>query len=497
MERSLKNALFLQNFMVSLTALSDREQWIITHRLLARRKMTLDLLGENLNLTRERVRQLESQLETSLQPLTEDLIELYKSEVSLLAPSGPFACMLGAVTPFGSRSVEATAAGEIDFANLGEKFGLYEIDEGICFVPSKGEVLTRLLSTAEVQRLNKLVRFSEVAWPEMVLGKMSPEKRVRFLELLGLTQINNDCWLESPNYVASAIALLELHDSPLLVEDLRNMIDPGISSRSFRNRLKDSKDFVFTDVDSVRLALPGESVAKLKSITELIEDIVSIDGESVSLAEVVESVQSKRSAAESSIRAYANRYPFMTKQNRVYRTEEDVRRPSQQPCRTRNLFKLPSGWAYRLQINSEHVRGSSITLPMSFVNAMGLDLNTEKEFKDLQSEELLWVRWDGSQPKARSIRRNLVSAGIQAGEWAMLCFVEDTFSIARIANSGKIGAEALAEMFPSLFNLQIEQFLRTVFMCDELGGAPLLEALRTRREFDLVELFESGLVPSP
>jgi hypothetical protein len=321
----LKNALFLQNFMVNLAALSDREQWITTHRLLARRKMTLDLLGENLNLTRERVRQLESQLETSLQPLIEDLIEIYKLEVSSLAPSGPFACMLGAVTPFGSRAIESTAAGEIDFANLGERFGLYEIEEGICFVPSKGEVLTRLFATAEVPRLNKLVRFSEVAWPEMVLGRMSPEKRVRLLELLGLTRINNDCWLESPNYVTSASALLELYDGPLLVEDLRKMIDPEISSRSFRNRLKDNKDFVFTDVDSVRLALPGESVEKLKSITELIEDIVPTDGESLSLSEVVASVQSKRSAAESSIRAYANRYPFVTKQNRVYRTEEDVR----------------------------------------------------------------------------------------------------------------------------------------------------------------------------
>lgn len=490
MDRRLNNVIFLDQLLSQLALMDDRDKTITCFRLFSRHKSTLDELGRLLNLTRERVRQLEHKLIAKLEPVLGKLRAIYQEEIDESRASVGYICMLNELAPFGERAIEKIGPGEVDFGLLGAKFGLYEVDQGVCFVPDKQRVKRSLLEWAQLQDGHGLFRLDDFPRELLGIAGISNDNLVLCLRMLNLTELSNGQWLQSSNYVDAAAALLAKSSALTQLLELRNQIDSNISIRSFRQRLMADERFAFPDPNQVRLAKDGQTSIRPKSIGTLIAEIVP-DGESiVEFNAVVKHVQSQRTVAEASIRAYASRHPFSMEKGLVSRSLQRPKRPRSQPARTRNLFRLPSGWAYRLLVTSEHLRGSSITLPMSFTHAFNLSPDANLYFQDSQSDEPLWMNWDGSQPKARSIRRNLLEIGAQVGDQVMLIFSDSVFSISSIPQSSHSGPEAIAGLFPNLHGLSLDVFLREAFMCSELGGIPLLEAMKLRKEYDLIELFE-------
>lgn len=490
LDKHVANAILLGNVMMTLEALDNRQQAIAALRLFSQKKTTLDELGSMLSLTRERVRQIERGLIADLEPVLSNLRAAYIDEIDPTKSETGYICMLNELAPFGSRAIEKLGEGSIDFSQLGTKFELYEIEQGICFVPDKETVRNSILEWAKNKNQHGLFGIRNLPKDQFLLGSISETSIVRALELLNLTQLANGLWLQASSYVDAAVALLAQADREVSVEELSSQIDPSISTKSFRQRLMSDSRFAFPESGMVRLVAPGQDAVRPKSISELIGELVPEDGSSIELKTLIERVQSQRSAAESSIRAFASRYPFVLRRNLVFRSSKEVKRPKSQPARTKNLYKLPDGWAFRLTVNGEHLRGSSIPLPVSFVNAFNLSVESSLEFDDLQSQDKLWMNWDGSQPKARSIRSNLVSIGAEEGQEVMLLFCDGTFRASLIQQVANSGPEAIANLFPDLYGNSVERFLKDAFMCSELGGVPLLEAMKIRGEFDLIELFE-------
>lgn len=490
MDTRLKNALFLQDLMHQLGALDERVRHILVFRVLAKNKKTLDDIGNALGLTRERVRQIEAKIDTDMAEQFLELRGIYQHELEKQPTPEAFVSMLGNLAPFGTRAQEHLAPGIIDFAWLGVKFGLYELDAGICFYPSKHDVYSCLRIQASRIRESGLFSLDEIDWDECTLGPVANFFKERALGILGFQKLSSGHWIESKNYLEAAAGLLELENGQTTLLALRDKIDPAISIKSFRQRLLSDDRFSLPDSQHVRLRAPNEELIRPESIQALIGEIVPSDGTKVPFAKVLEFVQSRRTAAESSVRAYASRYPFAVEQNMVLRSLSAVRRPGQHPSSTRNLFRLPDGWSYRLEVNSEHLRGSSVTIPAAFVNAFNLDIGPGLSFEDKATGGYLWMRWDGSQPKIRSIRQNLKNIGAQEGDWVLLTFSGNQFSVSRIQTNGLSGVDALERMFPNMYGIPREQFLYLALMCAELGGVPLLEAMKIRNEYDLIELFE-------
>ncbi len=490
MDRRLANVLFLEGFLDKTALLDSRSLEILVSRVLTVNKVTLDEVGRNLNLTRERVRQIEKKLISTFNSELDELQSVYRDEVLTSVPGPGAVCMLNHVAPFGSRAIERFDCGEIDFSLLGKNFGLYEVLEGICFIPNRESVKRKIINVARESSPSALFSIEDLPMETLASGRMSQNHFKRALRFLGFTQLAEGRWIDSANYVEAAAALLNGVPDLTPLVSLRDAIDPQISLKSFRQRLMQDTRFSFPDSTSIRIVQDGQSIERPSSISALIEEVVPLDGTQVSLKEVIDFVQSRRNAAESSIRSFASRHPFRLDRNLVSRSDETVKKPRQQPCRTRNLYKLPNGWAIRLKVTGEHIRGSSITLPVAVVNAFNLEFGVPLKFKDLQSEEELWLNWDGSQPKARSIRRNLVSVGATPGEDVMLVFRNSDFSLHKIPSTGSSGVDALASLFPEVSDMTLDSFLYQAFMCQDLGGVPLLEAMKLRREYDLIARFE-------
>jgi hypothetical protein len=490
MDRRLANVIFLERFVRNASNLDSRSLTILVTRVLSVRKVPLDEVGRTLNLTRERVRQIEHKLLKTFAEELDELRDVYRDEVQTSVPRPGVISMLNYVAPFGSRAIERFDCGEIDFSLLGRVFGHYEVLDGICFIPNGETVKQNLLKETQDSDHTGLFSIDALPMDRLTAGRVSQEHFGRALRFLGFTQLAEGRWIYSANYVEAAAALLNgvFELSPLAA--LRDAIDPDISLKSFRQRLMQDARFSFPDSTSIKLLKDGEVAERPTTISALIEEVVPLDGNPVPLQTVIDYVQSKRAAADSSIRSFASRPPFVLDRNQVSRALEAIKKPRQQPCRTRNLYRLPNGWAIRLKVTDEHIRGSSITLPVGTVNAFNLELRVSRQFKDLQSEEAIWLNWDGSQPKARSIRRNLVSVGAKAGDDVMLVFHNDDFWVHKIPAATSGGVNALASLFPGVFDMTLDLFLYQAFMCHDLGGVPLLEAMKLRREFDLVARFE-------
>ncbi len=491
MDRLLSNVIYLERFMEKISGLDARDSAILSLRLLAEKKTTLDDVGKQLNLTRERVRQIEHKLTKALELDLEGLRAVYRDEVQTKAPRLGVVCMLNHIAPFGLNVAERFGPGQINFSHLGQVFGLYEIVDDICFVPNRESAKHHIVTSALEIHSSALFGIEEFPSGSITSGPVSSENLSRALELLGFTQLAEGRWIHSSNYVDAAAALLNGRGDLHPLESLRDSIDPTISLKSFRQRLMQDSRFSFPESGSVKLVEEGQIAERPMPISALIGEVVPEDGTGVTLDQVTEYVQSIRLAAESSIRAFASRPPFSLEKNFVFRTDEKVKRPRQQPCRTRNLYKLPNGWAIRVKVTGEHIRGSSITMPVSAVTAFNLELRSSLYFEDLQSDEALWLNWDGSQPKARSIRRNLLSIDAHVGDDVMLVFSNGTFKVHKVMASEQGGINSLAAIFPDLYGMSADAFLHQAFMCRELGGVPLIEAMKLRREYDLITRFES------
>lgn len=478
--------------MKKISQLDSRDASILTLRLLAVKKTTLDEVGIQLNLTRERVRQIEHKLKKTLELELEQLRTIYRDELQRKVPGLGIICMLDQIAPFGPQAIERFGPGEINFPLLGQMFGFYEVVDGLCFVPNRESTKHNIVTTALEIHDSALFRIDEFPAGSITAGFVSSGNLLRALGLLGFNQLAEGRWIHNSNYVDAAAALLKGRGDLYPLESLRDSIDPTISLRSFRQRLMQDSRFSFPESGSVKLVEEGQIAERPMSISALIGEVVPADGTRISLQQVTEYVKSKRVAAESSIRAFASRPPFSLEKNFVLRANENVKRPRQQPCRTRNLYKLPNGWAIRLKVTGEHIRGSSITMPVSAVTAFNLELRSSIYFEDLQSDETLWLNWDGSQPKARSIRRNLLSIGADVGDEVMLVFWNDKFKVHKVPVAKQGGVDSLANLFPDLYGMSVDAFLHQAFMCRELGGVPLVEAMKLRREYDLITKFETG-----
>ncbi|MDY6808082.1 MAG: hypothetical protein SW127_03605 [Actinomycetota bacterium] len=84
----------------------------------------------------------------------------------------------------------------------------------------------------------------------------------------------------------------------------------------------------------------------------------------------------------------------------------------------RRLYRVGEAWCYRITVNADHLRGSSLALPAGVASAFGARPGTLREISsDLGPQS---VRWTGATPTCGTIRRFLVERRLRLGDIAFL-----------------------------------------------------------------------------
>ncbi|ORW22590.1 hypothetical protein AWC18_07385 [Mycolicibacter nonchromogenicus] len=493
-----------QLFENAIAKLDSRAAEILSARLFADDPITLDELGRRYDVTRERVRQIEAVARGAMSSIiAEDgplasLARAARAQIGFILPLDE---LLRRIPSLGER-VESVA--QPAWRVLDRLDDAYEIEDGWCVVPT----MTAVESMTQTQLQEQADQYGVVRIEDLTLIESNTNRRSE-LTASWLTRcgyvVDGDFVLTRTSSVGDyAAAVLSLTGTPLSAQEIIDRFIFERSATSLRNAM--ASDDRFERVDRDRWALKEWGMEKYSGIRSLIREQIATNGGQIRLNDLIEFITGRYSVSANSVASYASIPPF-EQRNGIVRLAGTDRSVGKAPARTRRLFRRPDGWAYRVRITKDHLRGSGSTAPMAIAMVLKLRFG-----QTLQLESPLGpqsIAWTGTQPSFGTIRRFLMDGDIAAGTEAFLVINDDgTFSFepARTLTGDPladtlslIGAPMCAEpetaraAIATALTLPAESPVSSLIgACRDRGDADIADLLTSARDY-----LEKGYKPQP
>ena len=424
--------------------MDGRQVGILTKRLAAAPALTLDELGTEFGVTRERIRQLEQQLLKTLRTwdASEMLTDVHSGksmwlhhidQLSKVAPDW-FLPLTPDVTIFALLR----ALGAIDVTD-----GVW-VSRGMLRAPA-----------ADV----------EPAWDHLVnigkAGRAGKQMFYRQLQRLGLATEYIDAWMNSQDlYVRHGIVrsrseyladflLNEMHacGHPVSLERIGEWVDGRWSAASAQNLVQGDPRFSRCDLKAY--GLTEWHLREYTSIREEIEKLIAEQGP-MSVAEITETLTAWFEIAPGSVAAYCHQPPFALEGGLVRLATVSSHAAKLAPAlqdlkqdrQWRNVFFTRTGMAYRFEVNAEHLRGSGTATAQSLAAITGV---AEGELWELPlancAGSVKVTRSKNSQPAIGSVKTALMALEAQLGDIAMIWFDGNPGEIKRVRMTVTSSAE--------------------------------------------------------
>ncbi|MGW1124840.1 hypothetical protein [Streptomyces sp. NPDC002526] len=482
----------------------ERQLAVAAGRIFCQNRVSLENLGAQFGVSRERVRQIQVELEKRFQQwltgqgrpfldhlrVLQNLLgsvatearlrELHPSHEQVVSGLGvPLWQLIASSLPDRTWTSGWLVEGDLDARIDQTRTDLAQLcDESVPTWPDAVEVLARLGVREEVAE----------DWLRAVKGF-----RVIDGHLLP--------WGRSVNDRAEAI--LAFVGRPLAAEDLLTRLDDGTALASLRNQIQTDDRFMRCDRDLYGLRRWG-GVEYLGIREMIIRELERAGGEAKS-EDIVSGLCSTFDVSDRSVRAYLAAPEFERFQRGWVRLAPPVENgPGYQPrndvAQTRRCFRTGDGtWCYRLDVNAEHLRGSGFTIPAGFAAYLGLAPGGRLELSHAVGDiQLVWR----NQPTCGSIRPLLESMGAVEGDHVFLAAKEGQLKAIPLAGEAGLGLSdvqralrlmALSGQVPE--QRMPEVLGRRIGLADTTSMDEVLAHLRVRGDKDVLELLSPEHAP--
>lgn len=405
-----------------VAGLDERVRLILVTRFFADRPVTLDELGQDLGLTRERVRQLEAKGRAEIANALDPGMVLGAVSAAVRELTGtvlPLADLL-ALIPAIARPVDAV--GQPAWRVLDRLDDSFEIKDGWCAVPSvlsaQTETMTRV---QEVANRHGVARISD-------LGPLNPNQpeepaaaRMReWLKYLGCLVDGNYAFTRFQSIGDRAAAILSVAGSPMRAQEILDLFDVERSLVSLKNTM--GSDDRFARVDRDKWALTEWGLESYSGIRAVIRDEIAREGGQIPMDTLIERITGKYTVSASSVITYASAPPFEAREGLVRLAAGD-RSVRKGPERTRRMYRRSGCWLYRVAVTKEHLRGSGFPAPVAVAAVTGVQPGQTSELESALGPQA--VNWTGSQPGFGSILRFLVDSDVETGSEIFLVIGDD------------------------------------------------------------------------
>ncbi|MFI2375835.1 hypothetical protein ACH5AO_12310 [Streptomyces sp. NPDC018964] len=478
---------------------SERHLAIAAGRTLGQNRTSLENLGEQFGVSRERARQIQVELEKNLhQWLHSDDGQPFLSHLLAVQDHlGPVATeeALRLLHPEHEQTVVALA------------LPLWQVIAAL--LPDRtwtsgwlvqGELDQRLEHTRI--ELTKRCTSSAPAWPDIV----------SLLVQHGIRDTDADAWLQTVkgfrvldghllpwgrSISDRAEAVLTLVGHPLSMEELYSRLDDTTALASLRNQIQTDERFIRRDRDLYGLRRWGGT--EYLGIREMINRELEHAGGAAPIEDIVSALCSQFDVSERSVRAYlaAPEYDrFQRGWVRLSTLEASALadyQPRRDVAQTRRCFQTSHGtWCYRLDVNGEHLRGSGFTIPTGFAAYLGLTPGSRLElFHDVGTTQLVWR----NQPTCGSLRTLLEHIQADEGDHVFLAAKDGHLKALRLAEKDErdltdtqqaLRLMALSGQVPDKDMPAVVG--RRIGLNDATTMDDVLAHLRTRGDKDILEL---------
>lgn len=429
------------DFNFFLNSLGPRERTILLYRLLLKPKRTLDAVGIELKLTRERVRQIEKSIRQALDNWisTNEEINVFCERV--VEATGLVATSSSVFEQFPEAreevSVEITK-GELVTIPIWQLVqnltGAFQKDGNWFFAPDKNAVSEIFKSKFSASSGEKL--FVE---PDQILdvfegwGSASPDELLTWAQSIGYRIVCGALLAPSVKSMndLSAIAL-EIKGTPMSTSELHQKVAASKSARSLANQITEDPRIHRVGPESWGLVEWGNE--EFTSIRDAI--LLRVDETGTYLVDdLVVQLTSKFGVAESSVRAYAASWPLKSEGGVVSRQEHDVTPQGRPFPRSRGSYITEGKYAFRTQVTFDHLRGSGSQFPTALAVSLGNSIGQAKVFSSVTTGNPIRLSWNGNQATISTMKAELEQIGAATGDDIVAIFDAGTVHFVKLEPS--------------------------------------------------------------
>ena len=212
--------------------------------------------------------------------------------------------------------------------------------------------------------------------------------------------------------------VLKIRGCPMNREEISAEIGEQFNIDSLANRFSDDPRFCRTDLSHFGLKKWG--LAEYSSIVdELVAEITQKGGEA-SAEYLVSTLTLKFHVSASSVKSYlaGPRFIGTSRGTIVVRSEQEPFAPGRKIELTKRCYRLKTGWAYRIPVDEELLRGSGRTLPSAFASEIGLA--PLKRLRLASQYGVIPVSWPVQQPSIGSLRSVVEKLGGVLGDYVFV-----------------------------------------------------------------------------
>jgi RNA polymerase sigma factor (sigma-70 family) len=476
-----------------LGTLDDRARQILARRFFADQPETLDEIAQDLGVTRERVRQIESRARA-------DVVQALESS-PLGAVCAAVRKMVGTVVPLRdllslapALARQVHAAGQPAWRVLDRLDDDYEIKDGWCAAPTiqsaQTETLTRLQEhanrhgVAAISDPPPLNPFQPAESPSAFL----PD----WLRYCGFVVDGEHVFTRVQSVGDRAAAILSVTGSPMSSQDILDRFDVERSLQSLRNAM--GSDDRFCRVDRDKWALAEWGLETYSGIRAVIRDEIAREGGQIPVDTLIERITGRYTVSANSVITYACAPPFEAREG-VVRLADGDRNVRKGPERTRRLYRRANGWLYRVTVTRDHLRGSGFPAPVAIASIIDLQPGQARQLDSALGPQA--VSWTGSQPAFGSILRFLVDGDIETDSEIFLVLGDDgSFRIEPVKPGGADALECALVLTGSAGASARQQpraaLAAAIGLPEASPAASVIGAYRDRGDSDIANLLLSA-----
>ena len=364
--------------------LDERVRTVLRDRLFADRPVTLEVIGQQMGVTRERVRQIESRGRAALTEAIEaetilgQIAEAARREVWMLRPLSDLVEALPALKG------EVRSVGQPAWRVLDRLDDAYEIEEGWCAVPTISAAMAETRNYLEdlsdefgVVRLESV----EVVFPE---DEARPAWIADWLLHCGYEIRDGHVMTRTGSVNDLAAAVLAIEGAPLRSNEILERFSKPRSIGSLRNALASDPRFRRVDVD--KWSLSTWEMDEYSSIREEIAKSLAARGGIALIGDLVEEITGRFSVSANSVVAYASSHPFRLKDGVVMELGS-AHQPSRGPEVTKGYYRRNDAWLCRIQVTQDHLRGSGFPGSKALGSLLGLKPGERMELPSPQGPQ--------------------------------------------------------------------------------------------------------------
>ena len=421
---------------------TDAEKVVLRCRVLTDAPLTLEKVGMDLGVTRERVRQIQTRLESLLDCILASdgyagihwIAHFIRRTLGTFAPAEAVASCLDSITA--ELNSEDAILGQVLLLRLA---GPYRMERGRLLSESMDGISTILHDCVDEYGIIARSTFFEVLKRAGIL----PMFHNAAIEWLGYRQFGDRLVAWPSNGVDKVVATLALRGSPADIETLIAELGDEYNARSIQGRLPEDPRLV--RVSRRDWGLVAWGLEEYSGIVEEIIERIERGNGTVRLDEVVAEVSSF-GVSERSVRLYAEAPMFVTENGWLR-----LRKPSEIESAidgidgARGTFRLgDSRIAFVVEVDHEVLRGSGRPIPRGTAVALGVQPGDKLAYTGEIGEVVIsWPLSSITGPTIGSLRNHAVGNDLDVGDY--LRFEFDIATRGVTSNGVKRGTLPLLE----------------------------------------------------